>query len=152
MATIHRSLMIEAPAEKVFDIVDDPERLSTYVPNVSRVVDVKRSDQRLGDSFTVIYKVLGITFDEKFTVTEYKRPNRLMSTFEGGMKGTFTWTFEGQGEQTKTNIDVHYEVGAGAIGKAVDAILLERTNDKTIADTLENLRRIAAPQGTPSRP
>jgi len=51
----------------VFAIVDDPANFPKYVPNVHDVVDVRRSDGRIGDSFRVIYKVLGVTFDEKFT-------------------------------------------------------------------------------------
>ncbi|HEV2027925.1 MAG TPA: SRPBCC family protein [Candidatus Dormibacteraeota bacterium] len=86
---MHKTGTIDAPAEKVFDIVDDPENCPKYVPNVSQVVDVRRSDRRMGDSFRVIYKVLGTTFDEKFTTTDYRRPTRISSAFEGGMTGTF---------------------------------------------------------------
>ena len=94
MSEIHKSVTIDAPAEKIYGFVDNPENFSKYVPNVERVVDIKRSEGRIGDSFRVIYKVMGVTFDEKFTVTEHQPPHKAGSRFEGGMKGTFDWSFE----------------------------------------------------------
>ncbi len=106
LAEIHKSTTIEAPAQRIFDIVEDPGNFPKYVPNVHGVADVHRSDSHVGDSFRVIYKVLGVTFDEKFRVADYQRPNRIKSTFEGGMTGTFAWTFEGRGERTTIRVDV----------------------------------------------
>jgi carbon monoxide dehydrogenase subunit G len=134
-------------ADKVYEFVDNPEKISRYVPNVQRVVDIKRSAGRVGDSFRVIYKVMGVTFDERFTVTEHQPPRKAGSRFEGGMKGTFDWSFEAQGQQTKTSVDVRYELAGGVLGKAVDALVLERTNEKTIEGMLQNMRRILAPEG-----
>src|SRR5919199_3419027 len=141
MAEIHKSVTIDAPAERVFDLLDDPTAIPSYTPNVERVEDVSRTDQRVGDTFRVIYKVLGMTFEEKFTITEHVRPTRLASTFENGMKGTFVYQVAPQGEQTTLSVDVHYELPGGALGKAVDALLLERTNEKTIEKQLDSLRQ-----------
>lgn len=55
MAEIHITVTIDARAEKVFDIADNPENRPKYVPNVSQVVDIRRSDRRISDSFRVIY-------------------------------------------------------------------------------------------------
>jgi len=144
MAEIHKSTTVAAPVEKVFEIVDDPANFPRYVPNVHEVADVRRSDGRMGDSFRVIYKVLGVTFDEKFTVTDYERPNRIKSTFSGGMTGTFAWTFEPHGAGSKVNVDIDYQLAGGPLGKAIDSLMLQRVNEKTIEDTLQNLGRLAA--------
>ena len=141
MAHINKRATIDAPIEKVFDLVDDPERIPTYAPNVERVVDIVRTEKRVGDSFRVIYKVLGVTFDEKFKVTAYERPNRVENSVEGGMTGTFNWTFEPQGKQTQVNVDVQYRLAGGPIGKAVDAVMLERTNEKTMEQMLQNIQK-----------
>ncbi len=144
MAEIHKSTTVAEPLEKLFEIVDDPANFPKYVPNVHAVVDIRRSDGRIGDSFRVIYKVLGVTFDEKFTVSDYERPSRITSTFSGGMTGTFAWTFEPQGEGAKVNVDVDYQLTGGPLGKAVDSLMLHRVNEKTIEDMLKNLGRVAA--------
>jgi len=144
MAEIHKSATVAVPVEKVFEIVDDPANFPKYVPNVHDVVDVRRSPGRIGDSSRVIYKVLGVTFDEKFTVTESERNSRITSTFSGGMTGTFAWKFEPQGKETKVNVDIDYQLAGGPLGKAVDSLMLQRVNEKTIADMLQNLGRVAA--------
>lgn len=150
MSEIKKTVTIDAPAHELFEIVEDPTKFPRYVPNVSEVVDVKRSDQRVGDSFRIVYKVLGITFDEVFTTTEYHRPSRITSTFKGGMTGTFRWTFEPDGTKTRVAVHIDYSVAGGVLGKAADALMLERANDKSIDGMLENLRRIAveAPAGS----
>ena len=147
MSEIKKSLTIDAPADELFDIVDDPHNFPKYVPNVSEVADIHRTDRRIGDTFRVIYKVLGLTFDEKFTTTEHERPTRLASEFKGGMSGTFRWGFEPRGSQCAVTVDIKYDVAGGALGKAVDSMMLERTNAKSIEGMLDNLRRIAVKAG-----
>jgi len=142
MAEIRKSLTIDATADELFDIVEDPSKLPKFVPNVSEVVDIHRTQRRVGDTFRVIYKVLGLTFDEQFTTTEYDRPTYHTSAFKGGMTGTFRWSFEPDGRQCKVSVDIHYDVAGGALGKAVDAVMLERTNAKAIEGMLDNLRRM----------
>jgi len=144
MSEIHKTTTFDSPVEKVFELVDNPENIPKYIPNVERVADVKRTDGRIGDTFRVIYKVLGMTFDEKFTVTGYEPKRKLVSNFDGGMKGTFSWTFEPQGSQTECSLDIEYQVGGGVLGKAADALLLERSNEKSMDQSLENLRRVLA--------
>src|SRR5919197_348185 len=124
MAEIHKSMTIDAPAERVFDLLDDPSAIASYTPNIERVEDVRQSEQRVGDTFRVIYKAVGMTF-------------------ENGMKGTFLYQVAPQGEQSALTVDVHYELPGGALGKAIDALLLERTNEKTIEKQLDNLRQMA---------
>src|ERR671938_1589809 len=143
VAEIHKSVTIDAPAERVFELLDDPGAIPTYTPSVERVEDVRQSDQRIGDTFRVIYKAVGMTFEENFTITEHTRPTRLASRFENGMKGTFLYQVAPQGEQTTLSVDVRYELPGGPLGKAIDALLLERTNEKTIEKQLENLGQMA---------
>lgn len=95
--------------------------------------------------------MLGTTFDEKFTTTDYQRPTRTSSAFEGGLTGTFHWAFEPLGARTKATVDITYRVARGAIGRAVDSLVLERTNEKSIEGMLENLRRGAVEAGAPSK-
>jgi carbon monoxide dehydrogenase subunit G len=142
MSEIRKTATFDAQVEKVFELIDNPDNIPRYVPNVERVADVKRTDGRIGDTFRVFYKVLGMTFDERFMVTGYEPNRKLVSDFDGGMKGTFSWSFEPRGNQTECTMDINYQVGGGVLGKAADALLLERANERNMDESLERLRQV----------
>ncbi len=151
MSEIRKSEIIDATAAELFAIVDDPTNFPKYVPNVAGVEDVTSSTGRIGDTFRVTYKVLGVGFDEKFTTTEYEHPKRITSSFKGGMTGTFRWTFEPHGEQCKVSVQIDYAVAGGVLGKAADLMMLERANAKAIEGMLENLRRMVVKPVAPAK-
>lgn len=143
MTRIHATATIDAPADMVFDIVEAPERWPDYVPHVLRALDVRSTDQRLGDTFRLIYKVLGLTFDERMTVTAYQRPRVYGLQVDGRMSGRQDWRLSPDGRQTRLDVDVDYRVPGGPAGRAMDALLLRRVNTRTIDRMLQNLRRMA---------
>src|SRR2546428_13416559 len=112
-----------------------------YVPSVTSVSDVKRSEKRLGDTFRVTYGMLGSHFDEDFTYTEYERNKRIKASFDGAMKGTMGITLEPHGGWTKATPDTEYEGSLGVLGKAANKLLFERFNEKN-ADRLLDYRRL----------
>jgi len=150
MSEIRKSAVIDATAAELFAIVDDPTNFPKYVPNVTGVEDVTSSKGRIGDTFRVIYKVFGVSFDEKFTTTEYEHAKRITSSFKGGMTGTFRWKFEPHGEQCKVSLQIDYGVAGGVLGKAADVVMLERANAKAIEGMLENLRRMVVKPVAPA--
>src|SRR5579859_3737161 len=151
---IHATVTIETPVEKVLEFVDDPENLAKCSPSVERVVEVGRSGRRIGNSFRVIYRVLGMPFNEQFTVVGFEPPRRhtphrrfqIWQTFHGPAKGTFTWTLEAEGNQTYASLDAAYQLMGGVFGRALDALIVERTVKKDVDQMLENMERQLAGQ------
>ena len=156
MSEIHKTVTIDASAEKILEFIDNPENIPTYAPNVVRVVDIVQSGRKVGDTFRVIYKALGMTFDERLSVTAFESPRKttphrryqIRRSFDGAMKGSLTWTLEAQDNQTDASVDVEYKSRGGVVGKAVDTVLLERTNERNIEHMLENMKRVLGPQIT----
>ena len=143
MPAIHKSTVVNAPIETVFDAFDDPEALPQYVPPMTHVREVHRSDQRLGDSFQATYVVLGMHFDEAFTYAEYVRPTKLVTRFEGPMRGSMGATLTPQdGATTRVDLEIDYQMPGGVVGKVADALLVERMNEKNAERMLENLKMI----------
>jgi len=143
MATVDKSIEIHAPADAIFAIVDDPQRMQEYIPGVNRVENVQRTDQHVGDSMRVVYSVLGIAMTQRFVVTAWARDQHIDLNVDGSMPGTFVWTFQPHGDATRVSVHVEYELKGGPLGKAVDALLIERMNDKNMERTLENLQLIS---------
>jgi carbon monoxide dehydrogenase subunit G len=140
---------IETAVEKVLEFVDDPENLAKCAPMVERVVEVGRSGRRVGNSFRVIYRVLGMPFNEEFRVVGFEAPRRhtphrrfqIWQTFHGRVRGAFTWTLEAEGNQTYTSLDAAYQLMGGVFGRALDALLVERAVQKHVDQMLENMKR-----------
>jgi carbon monoxide dehydrogenase subunit G len=151
---IHATVTIERPVEKVLEFVDDSDSLAKCAPMVKRVVAVVRSGRRVGNSFRVIYRVLGMPFDEEFRVIGFEPPRRhtphrrfqIWQTFHGPVRGTFTWTLEAEGNQTYANLDAAYQVMGGALGRALDALFVERALQKDVDRMLEYMKRQLASQ------
>ena len=143
MATIHKALDIDAPAERVFEMLTDPKRILEYAPGVISVEDIRQTEQHLGDSFRATYSVLGVHFPMTFTATEYEQPTRLTTRFEGGMKGTWSWLLEPRGTSTHLTTSMEYEMAGGMLGKAMNAVLVERMNEKNAERLLENLKLVS---------
>ena len=143
MATIHKSIDIDAPAERVFAMLTDPRRLPEYATGLVSVEDIRQTEQHLGDSFRATYAALGLHFLMTFTATEYEHPSKLTRRFEGGMKGTWTWLLEPRGTSTHVTTAMEYEMAGGMLGKAMNAVLVERMNEKNAKRMLENLKLVS---------
>jgi len=146
---IHATVTIETPVEKVLEFVDDPENLAKCAPMVERVVEVGRSRRRVSSSFRVIYRVLGMPVNEEFRVIGFEPPRRhtphrrfqTWQTFHGRVGGTLTWTLEAEGNQTYASLDAAYQLVGGVLGRALDALFVERAIQTDVDQMLENMKR-----------
>lgn len=149
---IHGTVTIDTPVEKVLEFVDDPENLAKCAPTVDRVVEIRRSGRRVGNSFRLIYRVLGMPLNEEFRVIGFEPPRRhtphrrfqMWQSFHGRVRGTVTWTLEAEGNQTYASLDAAYQP-KGVFGKALNAVIVRRAIQKDVDQMLENMRRLIVP-------
>ena len=70
MLEIHATVTIDTPVEKVLEFIEDPENLAKCSPKVTRVLEVRRRGRHAGDSFRLIYRVLGMAIKEESALFE----------------------------------------------------------------------------------
>lgn len=140
MAKITKTAVINAPPEKVFKTLDDPNQIPTIVPAVTHVSDVALSPGRVGDTFRVTYGLMGMHFDLNFTNVANEPPRKIVREFDGGMSGRLSYTVEPEGDMSKVTFDVEYQMSGGVLGKAINRLLVERMNEKNAERMLENLK------------
>ena len=61
---------------------------------------------------------------------------------QGAMSGVLRFHLrEAEPGKTEAGVRVEYEVKGGAVGRAVDSLVLERMNEKNAEQMLENLKQ-----------
>ncbi|QDE69426.1 type II toxin-antitoxin system RatA family toxin [Myxococcus xanthus] len=136
-----RTIIVNAPIEKVFDVITQYERYPEFLSEVKGI----RTENRKGNTVDVHYKVDVVkTINYSIHVTE-ERPTRMSWSY---IKGEFmkdnqgSWVLEPAGEgKTKATYTVEMALGA-LVPKSVVSALVETSLPKML-DAFK--RRFEAP-------
>lgn len=136
-----RTIIVNAPIEKVFDVITQYERYPEFLSEVKGI----RTENRKGNTVDVHYKVDVVkTISYSIRVTE-ERPTRMSWSY---IKGEFmkdnqgSWVLEPAGEgKTKATYTVEMALGA-LVPKSVVSALVETSLPKML-DAFK--RRFEAP-------
>ncbi|NVJ04861.1 SRPBCC family protein [Myxococcus sp. AM001] len=136
-----RTIIVNAPIEKVFDVITQYERYPEFLPEVKGI----RTENRQGNTVDVHYKVDVVkTISYSIRVTE-ERPTRMSWSY---IKGEFmkdnqgSWVLAPEGEgKTKATYTVEMALGA-LVPKSVVSALVETSLPKML-DAFK--RRFEAP-------
>jgi coenzyme Q-binding protein COQ10 len=131
MAGASRTIVINAPIEKVFDVITQYEKYTQFLPEVKEV----RTSGRQGNEVNVHYKV-DVMKTIKYTIrSKEERPTRMSWTFVEGefMKDNKgSWVLEKDGE-TKTKATYSVEMALGAlVPKSIVTALVETSLPKML--------------------
>jgi coenzyme Q-binding protein COQ10 len=131
MAGATRSIVINAPVEKVFDVITQYEKYGEFLSEVKEV----RTSNRQGNEVNVHYKV-DVVKTIKYTIrVKEERPTRMSWSFVEGefMKDNKGhWLLEPAGEgKTKATYTVEMALGA-LVPKAVVNALVETSLPKML--------------------
>lgn len=61
---------------------------------------------------------------------------------EGVLSGRLSWGYVPQDDGTLVNFEVEYAVPGSALGKAIDRLFIERSQERATRHTLENLKQL----------
>ncbi|MCE9673468.1 SRPBCC family protein [Myxococcus stipitatus] len=133
-----RTIVINAPVEKVFDVISNFERYPEFLPEVKEI----RTSNRKGDTVDVHYKV-DVVKTIRYTIRAVQeRPRRLAWTYVEGevMKDNKgSWLLEPEGEG-KTRATYNVEMALGAL---VPKAIVNALVDTSLPKMLEAFKRRA---------
>ncbi|MCP3105145.1 SRPBCC family protein [Myxococcus sp. K15C18031901] len=126
-----RTIVINAPVEKVFDVISNFERYPEFLPEVKEI----RTSNRKGDTVDVHYKV-DVVKTIRYTIRAVQeRPRKLAWTYVEGevMKDNKgSWLLEPEGEG-KTRATYNVEMALGAlVPKAIVNALVDTSLPKML--------------------
>ena len=120
MATLTRSITINAPVEKVFDLAVDVGKFWPCSPEVA-VRDVELTPDGVGTKARIWTHGLGVHFEGSIEYTEVVRPERIVAQVVlGPEKPVWVFTFEPADEGTKMTGQGEWHVNAPAVGKSLE--------------------------------
>lgn len=137
MATVNKSIAINAPVANVFAYLEDPMNHVEWVPSIMEVKDVTGSG--VGQHYRWTYKMSGVRLEGETRVIEHIRNERRVTQSKGGIVSTWTYTFEPQDDGTRLNLKVEYTIPVPVLGKLAEKLVLKR-NEREAELGLANIK------------
>lgn len=150
MPTVEASIVINASVDEVFAVIDDPQRVTEYMPGVVQIYDYDYTPQRVGDQAMIVYSVLGLHIPTKVVIREWERNRWMIMYMDGGLKGTLTFSFVAYGGFTRVSWHIDYTMKGGILGKAVNTLVAEWMNRRNAERALRNLKQICETANAPA--
>ena len=139
MAKISRSIEIDAPVERVFSFMTDPNNMPEVWPSMVEVKNVERKDDG-SHEFDWVYKMAGIRFEGHASASDVRKNERVVSKNASGIPSTFEYTYEKLGAgRSRLKIDCEYEIPGRLLSKLGEPFL-KRINEHEAEVLLKNVK------------
>ena len=141
MKTIRRSVVVDAPRGKVFDLVDDPARYPEFFVGMTKWEPRSKKRRGVGAKYRVLMQVGSIEAGGTVRVTERKVNGVIAWTWEQGIHQSGRWTLEDATGGTELTLEVRYDLSGGPLGRLVEQ-LTGRIVERNLWATLLAARRL----------
>lgn len=149
MTHLKKSILIHAPVEEVFALATDPTRWDTWFSGLGEPERITGA----GEVGTVVehsYLMAGIRFPLTSRVLEKQispEGGHWRGKAMGPMAGQHTWTYTPKNGDTEVTVEMEYTVPGKALGKIADRLIIERMEERSLEQTLENLKLLCEQGG-----
>ena len=138
MATVKKSITINAPKEKVFDYIAEPRNMPEIWPSLIENKDIEQLPNG-GYKYNWVYSMAGMRFEGTNEDLEVVPNQRIVSKTEGGIKSEITWEFQPENGDTKVIFNGEYTVPIPLIGKLAEVFIVKQ-NENEAETILANLK------------
>lgn len=138
MAKITKSIRINAPLEKVYSFLCDPNNLPIIWPSMVEVSNVKTAPDG-AHSFSWVYKMAGLKIEGAGETIEIVPHKKVVVENKRGIHSVHTYLYSREGEQTILEMHVEYPIPMPLLGKMAEAVIV-KINDHEADILLNNLK------------
>lgn len=132
---IKEQVAVNAPPEKVWELVSDPRNAPLFNKMVQEVTDVREEQGGVGTRWKAIAQMAGRQ-EIANEITEWDPPRRIAIAMEGPASGTLTFTLTPQGDGSTL-----VEERATSSLPAITAPLVKPMLETNIKESLQNIKR-----------
>jgi uncharacterized protein YndB with AHSA1/START domain len=141
---IAQSIEIDAPIERVWDLVMDPERLGDWVTIHHSVAEVPNGELTTGSRFRQEMRLKGIPLRVRWEVVECRPPRR--ARWQGkavaGAEARISYELSEHGTGTRFDYENEFELPAGRAGKLAGRAFNAISGDREAKRTLARLKAL----------
>ena len=142
---VEREIRIDAPPQRVYDVVMDPSRLKDWVTIHHHLEDAPNGSLKKGSKLTQWLKLAGRKFKVRWTVVENDPCKRVVWEGRGpvGSHARVSYQFgDGSGDDcTDFHYMNEYDLPGGPLGR-IAGRGVARVTQKELDDTLQKLKSI----------
>jgi uncharacterized membrane protein len=141
---VKQSIDIDAPIERVWDLVMDPERLDEWVSIADSVSDVPDGDLKKGSRFRQTMKLKGMPLKVKWEVVECDAPKqaRWLGEAGAGAKAQIVYSLSEHDGVTTFDYENQFELPAGKVGKLAAKAFNAMSGEREAQKSLKRLKEL----------
>lgn len=142
MAKVSVSVIISKPIQEVFEYTASPVNGPAFIPSLNENTNINPEQPRLGQTFDWRFNLAGVDLKGKAEVAEYDPPHKVVIKTTGDSNTTWIYTFQEENGSTRVSADVDYEIVESALQKIANGVVIDKLNQRTAEQMLENLKTI----------
>jgi carbon monoxide dehydrogenase subunit G len=145
MSTVHATIQIDAPKERVWETIMDPDRLKDWVTIHRAVRDVSDHPLKQGSTMQQVLHMRGVSFHVNWRVVKLSAPNR--AEWEGhgpahsGAKISYALSGDGDGP-TKFEYMNEFNVPGGRLGSFASRVIVGAHSQREANNSLQRLKEL----------
>ncbi len=141
---VKQTIEIEAPIERVWDLVMDPDRLGEWVSIHEEVFDYAGGDLEQGSTFGQRMKLKGVPLKVRWEVTECEPPRRARWNGEAaaGAKARISYDLAESDGGTVFDYENEFELPAGKVGKLAGKAFNAMSGEREAKRSLKRLKEL----------
>ena len=145
MSTVHVKIGIDAPVERVWETVMDPEQLKDWVTIHRSLKDVSGSPLTEGATMDQVLHMRGVSFKVHWTVVDVKAPN--VAEWEGRgpahsrARIRYELTADGD-DHTVFEYTNEFTVPGGRLGGVASKVIVGAASEREASGSLKRLKAL----------
>lgn len=155
MAHIEKSIRIDAPVEKVYEVATDIARFPEWWPSLKEVSNFVKPHVEVDGTYDWVYNMMGLKYRGTDEFVEAS-PNEMYRSRScaGDIQHAFEHVFAPEKGGTHYTLRIDYTPPGSILGRLADDIFLRRYNEKEADQVVENLKSICEREAalTPETP
>lgn len=146
MDKIDKSIVIQAPIEKVFEFVTKPENFAKAQPPEAgtKIITSPKGPPKVGNVWKMGMKAGGQAYEWENEVTEVIDNKKVSRRQKGGPFKKLEWTqsFEASEGGTRFSMKSEYEMPYSILGKIIDKLKIEKEMDKNFDHFMKKMKEL----------